>query len=106
MVSGSLVAISSVSPLSLQCSGASFHFWWGGLIYICCRVTPSRYAVWGILYHCAWWLLLNSSGVLLLIVAVDLGLLDLHWGLLLGCDGGLFRGVLSSLGTVFLKIVA
>ena len=78
----------------------------GGFIYICCRVTPSRYAVWGILYHCAWWLLLNSSGVLLLIVAVDLGLLDLHWGLLLGCDGRLFRGVLSSLGTVFLKIVA
>ena len=45
----------------------------GGFIYICFRVTPSKYAVWGILLLCAQWLLWSSSGVLLLCCGSELG---------------------------------
>ena len=102
MVKGSLVAISEGSPLSLHCAGSSFLVVVGvAHLYLLQSDTSlgmtSRSQC--IVSHCGQWFLSSSGRIPLLSCGSRLGAsLELQWPLILGCDGGLCRGVLSSFG--------
>ena len=98
---GSSAAISEGSPLSLQCAGPPYCDWGTHLYFPKCDSSLGMVSGGMVSPFCQW-ILLNSSGVLLFSCGCGLGApLSFQWSLLLGCDGGLGRGCLSSFGTKY-----
>ena len=87
----------------MQLSGASFLVVGVGLHLYLPQSNSCLGTISGcILSHCGLWLLLSIVGVLLLSCGRGLRApLKLQWSLLLYCDGGLCKKVLSSIGTRF-----
>ena len=87
------------SPLSLQCAGPPYCGWGTHLYFL--QSDSSLGMVSGVMVSpCGWWLLLNSSGILLFSCSCGPEApLELQWSLFLGGDGWLWRGFLSSFGT-------
>ena len=98
MVKVSLVATSEVSPLSLQCAKAPLYYC-GGVAHQYLPQCDSSLGMMygGIFLHCVQRIFSSSGGVLFLSFGHGLGaFLEFQWSLLLGCDGHLYRWVLSS----------